>query len=385
MRRMLLGIATAAMAAGSALAQDGYVIGATAGLTGPTASTFAPVIEGIRIYFDRVNASGGINGKPVKFVILDDQGEALKAGTNVRRLLTQENVSLIIHSGLSSTFAPTLAEAQRAGVPVLFVGSACPKEVHPPAAAGQFCTTAFASNYDSRGALSFIKETAKEPVRIGFAAAIIPLSRAEIEFAEKHAESLGMTPVGKELIPPATADYTSFATKLKDANPTWVYSWAPWIMQTRLFESLRRLGWTGSYIAWAHQEAETELKRLKDPNFYVIGTNTLFQEQLPVHKEIEESVAKVGSRYPANQMSDGWIGALVIEAALKQAGWPVSPAKIQAALENIKVDLKGMRGAPIEWNKANHFRLRQAYRVYKWDEKTGRIVTVTDKIGYDIK
>ncbi|MGD9920631.1 MAG: ABC transporter substrate-binding protein, partial [Pseudorhodoplanes sp.] len=337
MRRMLLGIATAAMAAGSALAQDGYVIGATAGLTGPTASTFAPVIEGIRIYFDRVNASGGINGKPVKFVILDDQGEALKAGTNVRRLLTQENVSLIIHSGLSSTFAPTLAEAQRAGVPVLFVGSACPKEVHPPAAAGQFCTTAFASNYDSRGALSFIKETAKEPVRIGFAAAIIPLSRAEIEFAEKHAESLGMTPVGKELIPPATADYTSFATKLKDANPTWVYSWAPWIMQTRLFESLRRLGWTGSYIAWAHQEAETELKRLKDPNFYVIGTNTLFQEQLPVHKEIEESVAKVGSRYPANQMSDGWFGALVIEAALNQAGWPVSPAKIQAALEYFKV------------------------------------------------
>lgn len=384
MLRFLMGAATATLLLGSAQAQESYVIGATAGLTGPTASTFAPVIEGIRIYFDRVNANGGIDGKPVRFVIMDDQGEAQKAAANVKRLLTQDNAVMIVHSGLSSTFAPTVAEAQRAGVPVLFVGSACPKEVHPPAAAGQFCTTAFVSNYDSRGALSFIKDTAKEPVRLGLAAAIIPLSRAEIEFAETHATSLGMTTVDKELIAPATADFTPFATKLKDANPNWVYSWAPWIMQTRLFESLRRLGWTGSYIAWAHLEAENELKRLKDPNLYLIGTNALFQEQLPVHKEIEEAVAKVGSRYPANQMSDGWIGALVIEAALRQAGWPATGARVQAALDNIKVDLKGMRGAPIEWSKTNHLRLRQSYRIYKWDDKTGQIVVVKDGISYDV-
>lgn len=243
MRRLLTGIATATIFAGSALAQDSYVVGATAGLTGPTASTFAPVIDGLRIYFERVNANGGINGKPVKFVVLDDQGEAQKAGSNVRRLLTQDDAVLLVHSGLSSTFAPTLGEAQRAGVPVLFVGSACPKEVFPPAAVGQFCTTAFASNYDSRGALGFIKDTAKEPVRIGFAAAIIPLSRAEIEFAEGHASSLGMTPVDKELIPPAAVDLTPFATKLNDAKPTWIYSWAPWIMQVRLLKSY--VGWVG--------------------------------------------------------------------------------------------------------------------------------------------
>ena len=73
-----------------------------------------------------------------------------------------------------------------------------------------------------------------------------------------------MTPVDKEVIPPPTADYTPFATKLKDADANWVFSWAPWVTQVQTFEALRRLGWTGDYITWAHIEAEAELARIKD-------------------------------------------------------------------------------------------------------------------------
>ena len=47
--------------------------------------------------------------------------------------------------------------------------------------------------YDSRAALAFVKEIAKEPVKLGFAAMAIPLSRAEIDFAEQQAPTLGMT------------------------------------------------------------------------------------------------------------------------------------------------------------------------------------------------
>src|SRR5205807_6193263 len=107
------------------------------------------------------------------------------------------------------------------------------------------------SGYDSRATLAWIKETAKEPVRIGFAAMAIPISRGEIDYAEEQSKTLGMTPVDKEVIPPPTPDYTPFATKLKDANPNWVFSWAPWVTQVKTFEALRRLGWEGDYITWA--------------------------------------------------------------------------------------------------------------------------------------
>ena len=368
-----------------AVAQDTYRIGLTGALTGPPASTYAPAVEAMRVYLERVNAAGGINGKKVELVLQDDSAQPSKATANVKKLITQDNVILLINASLSSTYAPVVAEAKRANVPLLFASGVCPKEVYPPADPLLFCTTAYAASYDSRATLGFIKETAKAPVKIGFSAMAIPLSRGEMDFAAKQAPGLGMTVVGSEVIPPPTPDYTPFATKLKDAGANWVFSWAPWVTQVRTLEALRRLGWDGDYIAWSHLEAEGELARLKDGRFYVIGANALFQDDLPIHKEIASAAKKAGVAYPPQQMAEGWIAGMVIEAALKAAGWPATPANLAAAMSSLKVDTRGLRGGPIEWTKDNHFRTRQYYRVYRWDPGKGAIVRVKDWVAFDVK
>jgi branched-chain amino acid transport system substrate-binding protein len=383
--RSLIAALAAAVMAVPALAQDAYVIGLTGALTGPPSSTYAPAVEALRLYLDRVNAAGGVNGKQVRLVIQDDSAEPSKAAANAKKLITQDNVILLINATLSTTYAPVAAEAKRAGVPLLFASGVCPKEVYPPADPLQFCTTAYAATYDSRATLAFIKDTAKEPVRLGLAAMAIPLSRGEMDFAESQAPSLGMTVVDKEVIPPPTPDYTPFATKLKDANANWVFSWAPWVTQVRTLEALRRLGWGGNYIAWSHLEAESELARLKDPSFYVIGANALFQDALPIHREISEAARAANASYPGQQMAEGWIAGMVIEAALKNVGWPADAAKLRAALETVKVDAKGLRGGAIEWTKDNHFRTRQYYRVYRWDAGKSAIVIARDWMSYDVK
>jgi branched-chain amino acid transport system substrate-binding protein len=367
---------------GPALAQD-YVVGITAALTGPPASTYAPAVEALRIYVDRLNASGGIQGRKIRLAIEDDSAQPSKAAANAKKLLTEDNPVLLINASLSSTYAPVVAEAKNAAVPLMFSSSVCPKDVYPPAQEGEFCTTAFAATYDSRAALSFVKDTAKEPVKIGFAAMAIPLSRGEIDFAETQAPALGMTAVDKEVIPPPTADYTPFATKINEAGANWVFSWAPWVTQVRTFEALRRLGWSGDYITWAHLEAEDELRRIKDPKFYVIGANALFEDALPIQKDIAEAVRQAGSKYPPDQMTEGWIAGMVLEAALKGAGADATPAKVQQSMQNLKVDLKGLRGGPIEWTKDNHFRTRQYYRIYRWD--AAKIALVKNWFAYDVK
>ena len=170
----------AALAAGisaSALAEDAYVVGITGALTGPPASTYAPAVEALRIYIDRLNAAGGVNGKKINLVIEDDSAQPSKAAANAKKLLTENNPILLLNASLSSTYAPVVAEAKSAGVPLMFASSVCPKDVYPPASAGEFCTTAFAATYDSRAALAFVKEAAKEPVKIGFSAMAIPVSR----------------------------------------------------------------------------------------------------------------------------------------------------------------------------------------------------------------
>jgi ABC-type branched-subunit amino acid transport system substrate-binding protein len=385
MLRGVVGAAVAGLIAWPAVAQDAYTIGLTGALTGPPASTYAPAVEALRVYIERINAAGGIDGRKVNLILQDDSAEPGKATANAKKLIAQDNVILLMNASLSSTYVPVVAEAKRAGVPVLFAGSVCPKDVYPPADPMQFCSTAFAANYDSRATLSFVKETAKEPVRIGFSAMAIPLSRAEMDFAQSQAPALGMTVVGKEVIPPPTPDYTPFATKLVDAGANWVFSWAPWVTEVRTLEALRRLGWQGDYVAWAHIEAEGELARLKDGKFYVVGANALFQDELPIHKEIVEAATKAGVPYPPEQMAEGWIAGMVIEAALKAAGGPASADKLAAAMANLKVDTRGLRGGPIEWTKDNHFRTRQYYRVYVWDAGKGAIVRVRDWTAFDVK
>ena len=194
LRRFLIGALAAAALSIPATAQDAYVVGVTGALTGPSAGTNAPPIEGFRLYVDRLNAGGGVNGRKIQLTVLDDQGEPSKAAANAKRLLTQDNVSLLILSSLSSTFAPVIAETKRANVPLMLMGAVCPKEVYPPADALQFCTTAYAGGYDSRATLAFIKETAREPVRIGFAAMAIPLSRGEIDYAEEQSPQISHGP-----------------------------------------------------------------------------------------------------------------------------------------------------------------------------------------------
>ena len=56
--------------------------------------------------------------------------------------------------------------------------------------------------------------------------------------------------------------------------------------QVRTFEALRRLGWNGDYITWAHLEAEERAGAIKDNEFYVVGANALFQDDLPIQEEM---------------------------------------------------------------------------------------------------
>jgi hypothetical protein len=278
-----------------------------------------------------------------------------------------------------------VSEARRANVPLYFGGSVCPRDTYPPADPLQFCSSAFGANLDSQGSLAFIKAQAKEPVRIGFAAMAIPIARAEIDYAEGLSKTMGMTPVEKQISPPPAPDYTPFASKLKDANPNWVFSWSPWVSQVRTFEAMRRLGWSGRYLTWAHLNAEDELARIKDNEFYVIGTNAFFQDNLPIHAEIRAVAYRANLKYPVTYLTEGFIAGMVIEATLKNTSWPPTPQKVLAAMNNLRVDMKGLRGGPLEWTKDNHFRTRQYYRVWHWDGAKNVVSRVQDWQAIEVR
>src|SRR4029078_1217620 len=62
-------------------------IGMTVALTGEVQTVGEGERLGVQVYFDKVNANGGIGGKKLKLIALDDAYDPLKAAENVHRLL----------------------------------------------------------------------------------------------------------------------------------------------------------------------------------------------------------------------------------------------------------------------------------------------------------
>ena len=54
-------------------------------------------------------------------------------------------------------------------------------------------------------------------------------------------------------------------------------------------------------------------------------------------------------------------------------------------MNGVKVDLKGLRGGPLEWTADNHFRTTQYYRVWHWDPAKQAIVQIQDWQAIPVK
>src|SRR5215210_7109051 len=98
--RPLLMIAFALLGSTAAFAEgdkDEIRIGQTLPYSGP-ASGFGIIGRAQEAYFEKINTEGGINGRKIKFISLDDGYSPPKTVEQTRRLVEQEEVLLIVQS-----------------------------------------------------------------------------------------------------------------------------------------------------------------------------------------------------------------------------------------------------------------------------------------------
>lgn len=91
MRTLHLLAALAAAAALAAGAADRIVIGQSVPLTGSNAEIGKDIRDGALAYFRKVNEAGGIHGRAIELVTLDDRNDRKLAGENAVRLVNMEN------------------------------------------------------------------------------------------------------------------------------------------------------------------------------------------------------------------------------------------------------------------------------------------------------
>jgi ABC-type branched-subunit amino acid transport system substrate-binding protein len=131
-RRRVIGAAIATMGANAAwpitskTPGDAIVIGQSAPVTGPVADAFKGVLAGEKMAFDQINRKGGINGRRVDLILLDDAYDTRRTVENVKTLIERDNVVAL--TGLGSTAGvgaalPLLAEKK---VPLVGVYTGAP-------------------------------------------------------------------------------------------------------------------------------------------------------------------------------------------------------------------------------------------------------------------
>lgn len=91
-------------------AEDGVTkttvtLGQSVALTGPASLLALPFVQGARLYFDRFNAAGGVNGRKIDLVTLDDADVPATAVANTNKLLDQRVLSLFGYYGSAQVTA----------------------------------------------------------------------------------------------------------------------------------------------------------------------------------------------------------------------------------------------------------------------------------------
>ena len=120
-RGAAVGLAFAAVAA---FAQEPIRIGAFLSVTGPAAFLGDPEQKTLEMYVERLNASGGINGRKVALTVYDDAGDAEKARTFAKRLIEQDKVDVIVGGSTTGTTMAAVPLVEQAQVPFISLAGA---------------------------------------------------------------------------------------------------------------------------------------------------------------------------------------------------------------------------------------------------------------------
>lgn len=112
LRRVFIGLAAVCSGALTLPAQAEIVVGQIAPMTGVMAAAGQQIVLGARLWFERVNSQGGVNGEKIRHVVLNDTFKIPETIQQTKDLIARERpAALIGYLG-----AVTLAELLKDGV-----------------------------------------------------------------------------------------------------------------------------------------------------------------------------------------------------------------------------------------------------------------------------
>ena len=325
---------------GSAGGGDTINIGEFASLTGATASFGTASNNGATMVIDAANASGGVLGKKINFIIEDDQSKPGDAATAVRKLISRDHVVALIGEIASSRSLEAAPIAQQSKIPMVSPGSTNPNVTKAGDYIFRVCfIDPFQGTVMAKFTLNSLKKkrvAVLTDVRQDYS---VGLSQYYKDYLTKN----GGTIVSEQSYSSGDQDFKAQLTSIKAANPEAVFVPGYYNEVGLIARQARELGITVPLMGGDGWDS---------PTLTQIGgaalENTFFSNHFSVEDKnpiIQDFVSKYRERFkkdPDGMAALGFDAAKVLLDAMTRAG-STEPAKVRDALAGT-VDFQGVTG-----------------------------------------
>lgn len=319
--------ATSTDAAATAAASGEPIrIGISLPLTGDFSQPGGEAQKGYNAWVANINASGGLLGRQVELVVLDDASSQEQVVTDYNNLISQEKVDLLLgtFSSLLNFPASTVAEnnkmvlvAPAGGSPKIFDASPTyyffAQQATAPDQANPFVNMVAALPADQK------------PKTAAYVTQDDPFAAPVIESMQAQLEAMGIETVYSEVYPPETTNMQPFASKIASAKPDLIAQGAVFEDGVGLVKSLVQVGYSPNilYQTSAPSNGAQYTDGIGTGNeegvFYSVSWSE--KANTPGNADfLAEYAAQNGEGVPAEDAADAYAAAEVLAAAVTATG-----------------------------------------------------------------
>lgn len=323
-----------------ASASNELVFGEYGSMTGSESTFGVSTHKGILMAVEEANKAGGVKGKQIKLVHLDDQGKAEEAVTAVTKLITQEKVSLLLGEVASSRSIAAGAIAQKYQIPMVSPSSTNPKVTQIGEYVFRVCfIDPFQGSVMAKFAIqnlqmkkAAILRDIKSDYSVGLA-----------NFFTEEYKRLGGTIVGDVAYSSGDVDFKSQITKVKGLKPDLLFVPGYYTETGMIARQAREQGFKGVFLGGDGWDSE-KLTEIAGEAIYggYFSNHYSHEDKNPV---VQNFVAQYKAKFgeiPNGLAAMGYDAALVAIDASKRAT-DLSPKAIRDALASTQ-NFQGVTG-----------------------------------------
>ena len=324
---------------GSKESGDTIKVGANFELTGNVANYGNATIEGLQLAIDEANEAGGINGKKIELVSVDDKSEAAESINAATKLISDDDVKVIVGPATTGLVLAETQTATDAKVPIIAPCATSPEATVENGKVKPYVfRSCFIDPQQGEVMATFAAKELKAKTAVIYVDNSSDYSKNLAKVFKEKFEAAGGKVVMEEAFLQKDQDFKATLTKLKTANADVMFVPAYYEEVGKIVKQAREMG-INSAILGTDGWDDTKVVDIAGADAL---NNTFFSTHYS-EKDAEvqgfiEAYKKKYNRTPNVFAALGYDAGKMLVDALKRAG-SSDTEKIREALEATK-DLK---------------------------------------------